>query len=200
MDALSGVCGSVVALEPDTGRLLVSASSPSYDPNLVEEQFGQIRQIESACEPAAPLVNRATGDLFIPGSTFKVVTATAALDSGRYTPESRFDDPGYCIEYGQRVSNYSDQGGPQVYGNIDFGDRHGELGQLRLLQHRQGARPRSDPRLRGALRLLRGSAARDAVRGTAGRAASTTTASSTGRRIRRTSIPAGSRSARSACS
>jgi peptidoglycan glycosyltransferase len=120
MDALSGTCGSVVALEPKTGRLLVSASTPSYDPNLAEENFRQIEQIQGPCENASPLVNRATADLFIPGSTFKVVTATAALDSGKYTPESRFDDPGYCIEYGQRVSNYADQGGPQVYGNIDF--------------------------------------------------------------------------------
>jgi penicillin-binding protein A len=120
MDALSGVCGSVVALDPQTGRLLVSASSPSFDPNLAEKRFGQITAIQGPCENASPLVNRATADLFIPGSTFKVVTATAALDSGRFTPESRFDDPGYCIEYGQRVFNYADQGGPQVYGNIDF--------------------------------------------------------------------------------
>jgi peptidoglycan glycosyltransferase len=71
-------------------------------------------------------LNRATQGLpapvFIPGSTFKVVTAAAALDSGRYTPESEFDDPGYCIEYGQRVSNYSDQSGPSVYGRVDFGE------------------------------------------------------------------------------
>jgi penicillin-binding protein A len=120
MDALSGACGSVVALEPQTGRVLVSASTPSYDPNLAEKQFRQIERIQGPCQNPSPLVNRATADLFIPGSTFKVVTATAALDSGRYTPASRFDDPGYCIEYGKRVSNYSDQGGPQVYGNIDF--------------------------------------------------------------------------------
>jgi peptidoglycan glycosyltransferase len=120
MDALSGACGSVVALEPKTGRLLVSASTPSYDPNLAEANFRQIERVQGPCQNPSPLVNRATGDLFIPGSTFKVVTATAALDSGRYTTASRFDDPGYCIEYGKRVSNYSDQGGPQVYGNIDF--------------------------------------------------------------------------------
>jgi penicillin-binding protein A len=120
MQALSESCGAVVALDPRDGRLLVAASTPSFDPNLVERNFGQITQIEADCTPASPLLNRATADLFIPGSTFKVVTATAALDSGRYTPESRFDDPGYCIEYGKRVSNYSDQGGPQVYGLIDF--------------------------------------------------------------------------------
>ena len=89
---------------------------------------------------AAPLLNRATQGLFIPGSTFKVVTAAAALDTGRYTPESRFDDPGYCIEYGQRVSNFADQGGPEVFGNVDFSDGAAELDQLGLLQHRQGAR------------------------------------------------------------
>jgi peptidoglycan glycosyltransferase len=120
MEALAGRCGSVVALDPRNGRLLVSASTPSFDPNLAERNFGQIARIEGPCTPASPLVNRGTADLFIPGSTFKVVTATAALDSGRFTPESRFDDPGYCIEYGKRVLNYSDQGGPQVYGNIDF--------------------------------------------------------------------------------
>lgn len=120
MQELSGKCGAVVALDPRNGRLLVSASSPSYDPNLVEKNFGQIENIEGACTPAAPLVNRATADLFIPGSTFKVVTATAALDSGRYTPSSRFDDPGFCTEYGKKVSNYADQDGAEVFGNIDF--------------------------------------------------------------------------------
>jgi peptidoglycan glycosyltransferase len=75
------------------------------------------------CEPASPLLNRATqGPVFIPGSTFKVVTATAALDTGRYNPDSRFNDPGYCIEYGKQVSNYSDQSGPHVFGSVDFGE------------------------------------------------------------------------------
>jgi penicillin-binding protein A len=120
MEALSGTCGAVVALDPRNGRLLVSASTPSFDPNLAERNFGQINRIEGPCTPASPLVNRATADLFIPGSTFKVVTATAALDSGRFTPESQFTDPGYCIEYGKRVSNYQDQGGAQVFGVIDF--------------------------------------------------------------------------------
>jgi penicillin-binding protein A len=120
MEALSGTCGAVVALDPRNGRLLVSASTPSFDPNLAERNFGQITRIQGPCTPASPLVNRATADLFIPGSTFKVVTATAALDSGRFTPESQFTDPGYCIEYGKRVSNYQDQGGAQVFGVIDF--------------------------------------------------------------------------------
>ncbi len=126
MQQLAGKCGSVVAIEPSTGRVLVSASTPTYNPNLVEENFAEVLNAKGPCEPASPLLNRATqglpGPVFIPGSTFKIVTATAALDSGRYTPESRFDDPGYCMEYGKQVSNYSDQSGPHVFGNVDFGE------------------------------------------------------------------------------
>ncbi|MEX0816116.1 MAG: penicillin-binding protein 2 [Gaiellales bacterium] len=119
---LQGSCGGVVALEPATGKVLVMASSPAYDPNLVEGRFGQIIRQTGPCRPASPLLNRTTQGRFIPGSTFKIVTAAAALDSGRFTPSSRFDDPGYCIEYGKRVFNYSDQSGPSVFGNVDFGD------------------------------------------------------------------------------
>jgi penicillin-binding protein A len=121
--ALGGQCGAVVALEPDTGRVLVMAASPTYDPNLVERRFRQIERIQAPCQPASPLANRSTeGPFFVPGSTFKIVTAAAALDTGRFTPDSTFEDPGYCIEYGQRVFNYADQSGPTVYGTVDFGD------------------------------------------------------------------------------
>lgn len=114
-------CGAVVALEPATGKVLVMASSPSYDPNLVDTNFKKASQApEADCKPASPLLNRATQGLFIPGSTFKIVTAAAALDSGRFTPSSEFDDPGYCVEYGKRVFNYSDQGTPSGYGRVDF--------------------------------------------------------------------------------
>lgn len=124
MQQLAGRCGSVVALEPSTGRVLVSASTPTYDPNLVEDDFDRVINARGPCEPASPLLNRATqglpGPVFIPGSTFKIVTATAALDTGRFSPESTFTDPGYCIEYGKQVSNYSDQSGPHVFGTVDF--------------------------------------------------------------------------------
>jgi penicillin-binding protein A len=121
VEALAGECGAAVAVEPETGRVLVMASAPTFDPNLAERRFSRISQISAPCEPAAPLLNRATQGLFIPGSVFKIVTAAAALDSGRFNPSSRFNDPGYCIEYGKRVFNYADQSGPAVFGNVDFG-------------------------------------------------------------------------------
>ena len=122
LDALGKNCGAAVAIEPSTGKVLVMASSPSYDPNLVERHFGAIarRTQGYACSPAAPLVNRATDGLYTPGSTFKVLTAAAALDSGAYTPDSTFDDNGYCIEYGKKVSNFADQSGPEVFGHVNF--------------------------------------------------------------------------------
>jgi peptidoglycan glycosyltransferase len=96
------------------------ASAPTYNPNLIERQFRRVERAGGPCDPAARLLNRATDGLFIPGSIFKVVTASAALDTGRFSPDSTFVDPGYCIEYGDRVFNYADQSGPHVFGRVDF--------------------------------------------------------------------------------
>jgi peptidoglycan glycosyltransferase len=106
LDALGRTCGAVVALDPRTGRVRVMVSSPSYNPNDVEANFGKIEKIRADCTPASPLLNRATQGLYPPGSTFKVVTASAAIDSGKYTPSSTFVDPGYCTVYGKRVNNF----------------------------------------------------------------------------------------------
>ena len=120
LDALGTQCGAVVALEPSTGKVLVIASTPTYNPNLVEHHFARIARIRAQCSPASPLLNRATAGLYTPGSSFKVVTAAAALDTGKYTLESTFYDPGYCIEYGKRVYNFRDQSGPETFGTLDF--------------------------------------------------------------------------------
>ena len=96
-DGLAGHCGAAVALEPSTGRVLALASSPSFDPNLVEADFDADRGDHGAVPTRPrPLLDRATAGRFVPGSTFKIVTASAALDTGVYTPESEFDDPGFC--------------------------------------------------------------------------------------------------------
>jgi peptidoglycan glycosyltransferase len=116
-EALGANCGAVVALDPRTGKLLVMASSPGFDPNLVEESFDRIEAITADCAPAAPLLNRASAGLYVPGSTFKVVTAAAALESKKYTPTSSFFDPGYCTVYGKRVNNF-DTTSP--FGTIDL--------------------------------------------------------------------------------
>lgn len=81
-----GPCmGSVVALEPSTGKILAMVSSPSYDPNLLathdtEEQGKTWQQLRD--DPASPLTNRAISERYPPGSTFKVITTAAALQAG----------------------------------------------------------------------------------------------------------------------
>jgi peptidoglycan glycosyltransferase len=117
-NALGRRCGGIVALEPETGRVLVMVSSPTYDPNLIEDDFDRAQRAPLAdCRPADPLLNRATQGLYAPGSTFKVVTASAALESGKWTLASTFVDPGYCEEYGRRVQNY-DTSSP--FGRVNF--------------------------------------------------------------------------------
>ena len=84
--ALAGQPGSVVALEPSTGRVRVMVSLPDYDPNDVPDAFAELNQAEGS-----PVFNRATQARYPPGSTMKVVTAAAALDSGQYEPDSIVD-------------------------------------------------------------------------------------------------------------
>jgi peptidoglycan glycosyltransferase len=115
---LRGKCGAVVALEPSTGRVLVMATNPTYNPNLVEKNFKLATQSNAPC--GAPLLNRATAGKYAPGSTFKMVTAAAALDTGRFTPSSPFYDPGYCVEYGKQVRNAGNPEAPETFGNVNL--------------------------------------------------------------------------------
>ena len=121
---LGNRCGAVVAMSPRTGAVYVMASSPTYDPNEVDQPGGYARilHIRGACDGASALYDRATQGLFTPGSTFKIVTAAAALDTGAFTPNSGFTDPGYCTEYGQKVFNSGnpDQGGHEVFGHLNL--------------------------------------------------------------------------------
>ncbi|HEY6962346.1 MAG TPA: penicillin-binding transpeptidase domain-containing protein [Gaiellaceae bacterium] len=121
--ALRGKCGAAVVLNPKTGAVYVMASSPGYDPNKIESPSGYASILHSPAScpgSVSPLYNRATQGLYPPGSTFKTVTAAEALDSGVYTPDSHFYDPGYCMEYGQKVSNAGNPEAPETFGNVNF--------------------------------------------------------------------------------
>ena len=103
-EALAGKVGAVVALEPGTGKVLVSASAPTFNPNLVEDSFSRI-----SSRPDAPLLNRATQGAYPPGSTFKVITAAAAIEQG-IRPDDTF--PGgstYDPKGGSPLSNFGGQ-------------------------------------------------------------------------------------------
>ncbi|HEU4738945.1 MAG TPA: penicillin-binding transpeptidase domain-containing protein [Solirubrobacterales bacterium] len=93
--------GAVVAIEPSTGAVKVMASNAPFDPNRVPFEYSKL----STNDIETPLVNRATQGLYPPGSTFKVVTAAAGLDSGAITPESTINSPGTLEVEGTPLQN-----------------------------------------------------------------------------------------------
>ncbi|QEC46811.1 penicillin-binding protein 2 [Baekduia soli] len=87
--AQAGRSGAAVALDPRTGAVKVMASTPTYDPNVIKDS--KALAAANRDESRKPLVNRALQFGYAPGSTFKVVTSTAAIDTGRFTPQSQVD-------------------------------------------------------------------------------------------------------------
>lgn len=95
-DALGKMKGSVIAIEPATGKILAMVSKPSFDPNLlathiVSDAAANYKKLITS--KSAPLVNRSVDALYAPGSVFKLVVAAAAFESGEYTPESVLPNP-----------------------------------------------------------------------------------------------------------
>ncbi|HET7477613.1 MAG TPA: penicillin-binding protein 2 [Dermatophilaceae bacterium] len=95
--ALGDQRGAVVALDPRTGAVLAMVSHPQYDPNrLSSHNLKSVQQAwaDLTADERQPLVNRAVaGNLYPPGSVFKIVTAAAALESGTYTKDSELPGP-----------------------------------------------------------------------------------------------------------
>ncbi len=109
--ALGSQVGAIVALDPSTGAIIAAASAPSYNAATIDTSFARLSK-----SPDAPLLSRVTQGLYPPGSSFKVVTATAALNLGKVTPTTSFDDTGsYAID-GGKVTNYHGE----VFGTHDF--------------------------------------------------------------------------------
>lgn len=114
-DALGNYTGSVVILEPSTGKVLAMVSKPSYNPNqlTVHDTAAANTAYETLLkDPGQPLINRAmNGNLDPPGSSFKVVVATAALESGKYQPDSSLPNPGSYVLPGTSTTIYNDSHG-----------------------------------------------------------------------------------------
>ncbi|MDX6600823.1 MAG: penicillin-binding protein [Solirubrobacterales bacterium] len=93
--------GAVVAIEPQSGRVRVMASNPPFDPNRVPYELSRL----NTSEIERPLFDRATQGQYPPGSTFKVVTAAAGLESGTITPDTPIDAPGSLEVEGTPLEN-----------------------------------------------------------------------------------------------
>jgi penicillin-binding protein A len=146
----------VVALNPQTGAVLAMASYPTFDPNQYATLSGtQLNKADARyrANPSQPLLNRAINDTFPPGSTFKIVTSSAAFSTGRYTPNTpvfaptRLQLPGVTqplINFdGEACNNGSNPGGngkvPLIYAftvscNTVFGNLGMTLGGSKLQQ------------------------------------------------------------------
>ncbi|MFR9673042.1 peptidoglycan D,D-transpeptidase FtsI family protein [Streptomyces sp. TR02-1] len=96
-DGLQGKEGAAVAIDPETGKILALASTPSYDPSSIAGMSQADQESWSAMQkkndPSQPMLNRALRQVYPPGSTFKIITAAAALESGKYTLEGKTDSP-----------------------------------------------------------------------------------------------------------
>jgi peptidoglycan glycosyltransferase len=113
LDGLGGQPGAVVAIEPSTGKVRALVSEPPFDPNRIPDNFQQL-----ATSNKRPLFDRATQSGYAPGSTMKVVTATAALDSGEFSPDSIVDGSSPVEIDGVPLSN----AGGESFGSITLTD------------------------------------------------------------------------------
>jgi penicillin-binding protein 2 len=98
--AFAGRAGSAVALDPRTGEILAMTSTPGYDPNQFTTGMEPAVWAKLATDPRTPLINRVIQGSYSPGSTFKIISATAALEEGVITPATTFFCPGQLSIYG----------------------------------------------------------------------------------------------------
>jgi peptidoglycan glycosyltransferase len=141
-----GYTGSVVAMNPKTGEILAMVSTPSYDPNkLASHDSKEQEKAYSAydADPAKPMVNRAIQETYPPGSTFKLVTAAAALQDGA-TPDTPVD-PAPNVKLPGTNTTLENYGGAPCAGstfrealahscNVPFAEFAGKLGRDKLNQ------------------------------------------------------------------
>jgi penicillin-binding protein 2 len=105
-----------VVMDVDTGEIIACASSPGFDPNLFVRGITQRDYSALMEDDHRPLANKTVQGAYPPGSTFKMVTALAALEEGLITPETTHSCPGY-IEFGDRRFHCWKRGG---HGRVDL--------------------------------------------------------------------------------
>lgn len=109
--ALGDQKGAIVALDPKSGAILAMVSKPTFSPASVSKDWATLTSNQES-----PLINRATQGLYAPGSTFKVITAAAALGKNVATPETMFNGPAKLFVDGGLVTNFADQ----TYGRLSM--------------------------------------------------------------------------------
>ncbi len=103
--------GAVVAIEPQTGRILAMVSVPSIDPNRWQQPIARKDYQEWSESPYKPFIDRTVQEHYFPGSTYKVVSALAALNDPTFDPEREVDCQGF-VKYGGRRFKCTHKHGP----------------------------------------------------------------------------------------
>ena len=93
IEALGGQIGAIVAIDPTTGAILAMVSKPDFDPNILLGTGAAPAGDALAADPGRPLLNRAIGEVYPPGSTFKIITTTAVLETGAAGPGTEYPNP-----------------------------------------------------------------------------------------------------------
>lgn len=106
VDLIEGLKASFVILDANSGEIIVLASRPGFDPNEFVKGISSSRWSQLTTDPDRPLFNRATQGRYPPGSTFKVLTAAAALNEGIYNLDSEFNDEGQLTVEGNIIRNF----------------------------------------------------------------------------------------------
>ncbi|GAA1966116.1 peptidoglycan D,D-transpeptidase FtsI family protein [Kitasatospora viridis] len=149
--AMGNKKGAAIALDPRTGAILAMVSTPSFDPNSVADTSTADGKNFSALsnDPDQPMLNRALRQTYPPGSTFKLVTAATAFETGKYqTPDDQTDTPDHYILPGTNTELKNDSpdencGGAtlkyalQISCNTVYGKLGADLGETKLLAQAQ---------------------------------------------------------------
>ncbi|NCA14038.1 MAG: hypothetical protein EBS89_07875, partial [Proteobacteria bacterium] len=137
--ALGTAGGAIVVLDTRTGAVLAMASNPVIDPDGIDARWSAL-----LADPAKPLVHRAAQGLYVPGSTFKLVTAAAGIDLGIVTPATSVSDPtGETVIDGFRITDaerppratFDFAHGFAWSSNVVFADLGLKIGEARLREY-----------------------------------------------------------------
>lgn len=118
-------CAGAIAMDPATGEILALSSHPSFDSNVFTFATDESKINEILVQPDSPLLNRAIAGSYPPGSTFKIVSALAALSSGKITPDTEIQDSGEFYLGTFRFSNW--------YFN-QYGKKEGAVNLVKAIQ------------------------------------------------------------------
>lgn len=108
--------GAAVAIDTETGEILAMVSRPALDPNLFTRELAHRELLALRERPDKPFLDRALGEHYPPGSTYKLVMGAAALEEGVVTAEQRFNCPGF-FRFGRRIWRCHKRSG---HGQVDL--------------------------------------------------------------------------------